>query len=329
MSVKDQVLDILQRNSGDHVSGQAMADELGVSRNAVWKAINSLRSEGCKIGSTTNKGYKLDEGCDAISALAIARAFAHPRPQLELAVFDELDSTQDEAKRMIADGFRGTAAIVARHQTGGRGRRGRSFFSPSGGVYFTLLVNGNELASDAATMTMCAAVATSRAIEANCGCQPRVKWVNDIYVDGRKVCGILSEGTADLESRTMHNVAIGIGVNVGEQDFPDDIADRAGFVELLPERTRSQLLAAIIENLLDSGVFDPAEAAGDAEAIRKRVVDEYRELSFVIGMQIEYEMGGSTHAAKALAVEDDGGLKVLDDDGTEHVLRAGEISIRF
>ena len=331
MNTKSRVLKILERKCGEDVSGQAIAEELGITRNSVWKAVNALREDGFAIESGTNRGYRLDRNNDLVSAASIAQAFEHAHPELELRVFDELDSTQDEARRMIASGFAGVAAIVARQQESGHGRRGRSFFSPAGGVYATLVVNGSSLSGDAASMTMCAAVSTARAIASLCDCRPLIKWVNDIYVEGRKVCGILSEGVADLESGTMSSVSIGIGVNVGEQDFPSDIADKAGFVELAPGKTRSQLVAAIIENLLDSGVFHACEdaEANDIQNVRTRILEEYRELSLVIGMQVDYEMGGCAHAGRALAIDDDGGLVVLDDDGDRHVLRAGEISIRF
>ncbi len=330
MSTKDRVLQILEYEQNEYISGQKIAQELGISRNSVWLAIKTLRGEGLEILSSTNKGYKLQSDTDYVSASTIAACFKAPYPKLELHVFDELDSTLNESKRMDSNGFEGIAVIVARQQNSGRGRRGRSFFSPNGGVYMTFMCSGCELAGDAATMTMCAAVATAHALQQTCSCKPLIKWVNDIYVDGKKVCGILSEGVADLETKTMSSVSIGIGINVGRQDFPEDLADKAGYVELLEGKTRSHLIAAIVENLLDSGMFYGAGGASDNfEAKRKRILEEYRALSFVIGMQIEYELGGQTYSGVATGIDDEGSLLVTENSGAKTILRAGEISLVF
>lgn len=334
MSIKEQVLQILEHEHTEYVSGQKIAQELGVSRNSVWLAIKTLRSEGWVIESSTNKGYKLQGDVDFISASLIANCFKREHSELELFVFDELDSTLNESKRMVASGFNGLAVIVARHQNAGRGRRGRSFFSPTGGIYLTFMCNGYELAGDAATMTMCAAVATVHALQETCSCKPAIKWVNDIYVDGKKVCGILSEGVADLETKTMSSVSIGIGINVGQQDFPDDLADKAGYVELLEGKTRCHLIAAIVENLLESGMFCVAdrnaetfETFGTFNTCKKRILDEYRALSFVIGKHIKFESAGQMHMGIATGIDEQGSLLVTENSGARTALRAGEISL--
>lgn len=325
LSIKDRVLEVLEQNKGADISGQEIADALGVSRNSVWKAISALRDEGYTIDSSTNRGYKLSGDNDILSSPAIEAAFGQEHPGFELVVEQDIDSTQDEAKRMLSNGFCGLGAVVAAHQSGGHGRRGRSFFSPKGGAYVSIIMQNKASTADAVLITMAAAVATSRAIAKTCVSKPEIKWVNDIYVEGKKVCGILTEGITDLETNTIQNVVVGIGVNVGEQEFPEDIASRAGYVVLREGFTRNDLVASIIDNLLELSTLEN----GLCEEKRKPIAEEYRSLSFVPGLDIEYELGEGTVRAHALDIDDWGGLVVEDEDGKRSTLRAGEISIRF
>lgn len=325
MSIKDQVLEVLEQNRDTDISGQEIANRLGISRNSVWKAITALRSEGYSIDSSTNRGYRFSSCNDILSEQGIELAFEHEHPDLELVVAEEIDSTQDEAKRMISRGFRGTAAVVAGRQSGGHGRRGREFFSPEGGVYASIIMRNDSPTADAVLITMAAAVATSRAISKTCISKPEIKWVNDIYVGGKKVCGILTEGITNLEAGTIQDVIVGIGVNVGEQEFPEQIAERAGYVELEEGCTRNDLVAAIIEDVLELSTLD----GGVSESRREAIAEDYRWLSFVPGMDIEYEANGIVKHAHAVDIDDWGGLVVEDSAGDRSTLRAGEISIRF
>lgn len=228
ISLKDKILEELERNSDVYISGQTLADRFGVSRNAVWKTINQIKEEGCKVASVNNKGYRLISKNDSLSADKILDNMSDASLKLELKVFNSIDSTNNEAKRMTADGFRGNALIVANEQTKGRGRLGRSFYSPKNtGIYMSFLFSTNAKLSGAVLVTTAAAVAVVRAIESLTNIRPMIKWVNDIYIGNKKVCGILTEAVTDVETGSMQSIIIGIGVNISTEDFPDDIAHTA------------------------------------------------------------------------------------------------------
>lgn len=229
---KERVLRALEAREGAHVSGAQLARELGVTRNSVWKAVNALRREGYHIDATTNRGYALSHEDDLLSASGIRRFLPADAPLLP-TVRKSLDSTNAEALRRAVDGAPEGTVIVAEEQTAGRGRRGRSFFSPAGtGIYLSILVRPALAAERAHLLTCSAAVAVAEAIEACAGVDASIKWVNDVYCRGKKVAGILTEGSFDLEGGVLQHAVVGIGVNVRppHAGFPAEIAERAGAV---------------------------------------------------------------------------------------------------
>lgn len=229
---KERVLRALEAREGAHVSGAQLARELGVTRNSVWKAVNALRREGYHIDATTNRGYALSHEDDLLSASGI-RCFLPADAPLLPTVRKSLDSTNAEALRRAVDGAPEGTVIVAEEQTAGRGRRGRSFFSPAGtGIYLSILVRPALAAERAHLLTCSAAVAVAEAIEACAGVDASIKWVNDVYCRGKKVAGILTEGSFDLEGGVLQHAVVGIGVNVRppHAGFPAEIAERAGAV---------------------------------------------------------------------------------------------------
>ncbi len=325
MSTKDDVLEFFESNRGIEISGQDLADKLSCSRNTVWKAVTSLRDEGYKIESGTNRGYKFSEDNDRLSVTGIKCSFPGNLQDLEVRVFDQIDSTNNECKRMAASGFKGSCLVVSDYQTAGRGRRSRSFYSPQGkGVYFSLMLQNNSETADAVMMTMAAAVATARAISEFSDCEPKIKWVNDIFVDNRKVCGILTEGISDLETSTIQEVIIGIGINIGNEDFPQDIAGTAGAITLRKGVSRNMLVAKVVEHIEGMSTLN-----GDASDKIPDFVDEYRKLSLVIGREVDYELAGAKHHAKAVEINDDGSLVVEDSDGSMQTLHGGEVSVKL
>lgn len=322
MSVRDEVLAYLEAHRGDYVSGQELADRLGISRNSVWKSIEALRGEGYDLESRTNRGYRLTLENDVLSAAGVAAAWpselAVDCP--ELHVFAQVDSTNNEAKRMLSSGFEGSALVLADSQSGGRGRRGRTFASPAGGLYMTLVLQARDLVVEPTMCTLAAAVAVAHAIDARSDAHAGIKWVNDVIVDGLKVCGILTEGISDLETGSISSVAVGIGVNLGPAEMPSELRGIAGKVKLAQGSTRNQFAAQVAAELMHA-VTAPEGARG--------LVEEYRRLSIIIGREITYEAPGGTRTALALEIDDAGGLVVRDADGSVTTLRGGEVSVRF
>ncbi len=318
----------------DFISGADIAGALGVSGTAVWKAVNKLRSEGYMIEAVTNKGYKLCGHGDVLSMDTI-RNYLHDKNAngLKIEVFDSIDSTNNVCKSRAEAGEKDGYVAVSANQTGGRGRRGRSFFSPAGtGLYMSFLLRpAGYTARQALRFTTIAAVSVCEAIEEVSGRDAGIKWVNDIFMEGRKVCGILTEASFDLESGGLDYAVVGIGINVFTPDggFPEAIRDVAGSVFNIsrveydgPGDARSRLAAAVISH------FMARYHASDSDS--KDYISEYRKRCVMLGRKINILMPGADPvSAEAIDIDDECGLIVRYTDGSEETLRSGEISIRF
>ena len=235
-------------------------------------------------------------------------------------VYDAVDSTNAQAKRLLAERVQAPLLVVANEQTAGRGRLGRTFYSPADtGVYMTLALRVEAAPLDVLQVTTAAAVAVVCAIEALTQERPQIKWVNDVYLHGRKLCGILAEAVTDAAAGRIAHVIVGIGINVSTVSFPGDLSGAAISLHT-PGLSRIRLIAAVAERLL-SWSAHPASRA---------YMDCYRAHSMVIGQDIRYcRPAGAFIHAKALGVDDDGGLIVQHADGSRAVLRTGEITLRL
>jgi BirA family biotin operon repressor/biotin-[acetyl-CoA-carboxylase] ligase len=323
MSLKNKIISTLEMNRETSVSGEFLARKLSVSRSAVWKAIGELRKEGYDIDASTNKGYRLSKGVDVLSVEGI-RIFLKPeRLPAELIIFRTIESTNLEAKKMAVAGAAHSTVMLADEQTLGRGRFERSFFSPAHtGIYMSFILKPRIPASDATLITVAAAVAVCRAIVGLTGLRPLIKWVNDIILDGKKICGILTESIMDFESNSVSDVILGIGLNFStpEDTFPDELKDRAGslFPKGNPSFTRNEMAAAIIDNALN--LYENLTGRG--------FISEYKELSCLMNREISYFDGGAEKRATAIDIDDSGRLMVRDADGTVSALSSGEVSVR-
>lgn len=322
MTVKQSVLRALGEARGASVSGEALAQSLGVSRAAVWKAIKSLQGEGYRISAGTNRGYRLEEYPDLLTAEGISAMLPLELAQLDLRVFDEIDSTNLEAKRLAMTGL-SRCAVIADRQTAGRGRLGRSFYSPPGcGIYTSLLLRPRpDQLADVTLLTTAAGVAVCRALEKAAGVQAEIKWVNDLYLNGKKICGILTEGVTDFESGMIESIVIGYGVNFRDDaHLPEELRPIVGsvFGAEPPTVTRSALAAAMLAELLPL-----------AEDLSSRsFLPEYRRRSMLLGREIVFSRAGGRFAAVAEGIDDNGGLVVRLPDGSRETLRSGEVSVR-
>ncbi len=236
---------------------------------------------------------------------------------LSFLFFPTVDSTNTEAKRYALAGGAAPALFLAEEQTAGRGRMGRSFFSPhSTGIYLSLLLKTNDALSDPITATTASAVAVRQAIKAITGISVGIKWVNDLYLAGKKICGILAESFFVGADRYL---IVGVGVNLSTVDFPEDLQDKAG--SLFSERTSlREALAAEIARRLYGMLTD-----GDPRIF----MQEYRAASLVLGQEITYIQNSVEYHGVAEAIDDLGRLLVRHPDGTEALLASGEISLRI
>ena len=324
MSTKEKVLQYLEQHKGESISGQDLADKLEVSRTSVWKAINGLKKEGYQIEATTNKGYQLSIDTDLLSEAAIVPLLSEALKGHRVIAHKTIDSTNLEAKRIVNEDPTFEGVILSEEQTKGRGRLGRVFYSPSeSGLYMSLVLRPVADLDNATLITTAAAVAVCQAIETLTGKKPQIKWVNDIFLDGRKVCGILTEGIMDMESRTIGTIILGIGLNFREPetDFPDEIQSIAGtlFDKKNAAVTRNQMVAEILNRFY---LLYP-------DLVKRSYLDEYRKRCFVLGEQVTFPQGNETIEAKAIAIDNDGGLVVALPNGETKSLTVGEISIKI
>lgn len=253
---------------------------------------------------------------DALSADEIRSFLPKAYQGNRIEVFTILDSTNSTAKELSRNGALHGTLVIAEEQTAGRGRLGRSFYSPKGsGLYMSVILRPQKTAIDAQALTVTAAVAVSNAIEKLTGLSPSVKWVNDLYMNGRKICGILAEAVTDGGSGSMDCVILGIGVNCSTDNFPEDIRHKAGSLGV--PVCRNALAAEIMSNLLTMTEKDDFS----------KIIEEYRRRSVVIGKDISYMRDGIETKAKALDISDSGNLIVRRSDGELETLSFGEISI--
>ena len=324
MSTKFRILELLEQHRGESISGEQLAGICGISRNAVWKAVKELQKDGYHIDAVTNKGYCLSEGNDIVSIPGI-KPFLSEKSQSyanKIQIFKSLESTNTTAKEMAVAGAAHGTIVISDCQIMGRGRNSRHFFSPSGGLYMSIILRPAELCLENPTaVTAFAAVAVCEAIESISEKAPKIKWVNDIFMDGKKVCGILTEAVTDFESGGIDWIVLGIGINVytRTEDFPDDLQSIA--TSLFPEEkmpgVRNKLSAEIINRIL--GLETSPNETEIFEKYKKRLMMLGKEIT-VIQNQMEFR-------ATAIDVDSAGHLIVKNENGEIIPLFSGEIRI--
>lgn len=323
MATREKLLAILNERRGAYFSGEELASRLGVSRTAVWKAVGALRADGYEIDAAQNRGYSLSETTDILSEEGIRRYLDPACDFLTPEVFGCVPSTNSLLKDRANSGAKEGCVVIAGSQTAGRGRLGRHFYSPADtGLYMSLLLRPMGYSpAQAVKVTTMAAAAACLAIEAVSGRTAGIKWVNDICMNGRKVCGILTEGSFDLESGGLDHIVLGVGINVyaPREGFPEDIAQIAGSVfSQQQSEVKNRLAAAFLNRFM--GYYRAEDPSAYAET--------YREKSIVIGKEILVISPAGRREATALDVDRDCRLVVRYGDGTIEALSSAEVSIR-
>lgn len=316
MTVKENLLSILDKSDGRAISGQELADSMGVSRTAVWKAMKGLIEQGYEIEAVRNRGYRLLKAGDVLTAEGIRSNLPRELKGCPIIILKTVDSTNTYAKKLAADGAESGTIVIAEQQTAGRGRRGNSFYSPEKtGLYMSIILRNHQFKDNTDLLTICAGCSVCAAIEKLSDKKPLIKWVNDVYSEGKKICGILSEATADVESGTVDSVVVGIGVNITENHFPKDIQNKAGALEI--DISRNRLAAEITAQLYRCMSSERGEILGD-----------YKVHSLVLGKQVKFIKNGIDMTGKAVDIGDKGQLIVITEKGKE-ILNSGEISVKI
>ena len=330
MRTEDRVLELLEESRGKAVSGERLAEMLGISRTAVWKHIKALKEKGYEISSVSNRGYELIESLDVFSTKSVMDELADEvrgytgRIGIEVEVRDEVTSTNALLKDMAAKGALEGRVLIAKRQTEGRGRLGRNFFSPKNGIYLSILLRPDMDFREAMLLTTIAAVAVVEAVREVTGRDTGIKWVNDVYLEGRKICGILTEAVTDVESGRLSYAVVGIGVNItkpSEDAFPDELKDIAGFVyddEEPPKGVMSRLSAAIVKNYFKYYEKLPEH----------RFMESYKKYQILINKDIFVITPEGKKKARAYGVDDEARLLVEYEEGGSEALFTGEVSVR-
>ncbi|HFU3729444.1 TPA: bifunctional biotin--[acetyl-CoA-carboxylase] ligase/biotin operon repressor BirA [Streptococcus suis] len=304
-----QKIYLLLKEKDDYVSGEDLAQELGISRTSIWKAIRQLEAHGLTIEAARNRGYKLAEG-DLLLPDLISQEL-----QIPVHLNTDSDSTQLDAKQGIEAGHASPALYLAPYQNRAKGRFGRPFYaSKSGGIYMSLRLSPNVPFLEFKPYTILAAAAVVKAIQSLCDLDVQIKWVNDIYLEQKKVAGILTEAISSMENQRVTDVIIGVGINVHIDDFPKELRQSAGnLFDDQPPFTRNQLITAIWKAFFETD--------------DKELIALYKEKSLVVGQQVSFVENQVEFKGTAIAVTDTGNLVIQLDNGKAKIISSGEISL--
>lgn len=320
--MKEEILRLL-RSADGYISGQELCNRFGVSRTAVWKAINQLKEAGYEIEAQQNKGYKLMAAPDLMTEAEIKSLMHTDWVAKEVLYFDTIDSTNIKAQELAEKGYQSGTLVVADKQESGKGRRGRSWVSPSGtGIFMTLMIKPDINPNNASMLTLVAALAVAKAITSVTGEKALIKWPNDIVVNGKKVCGILTEMNAQFDY--INHIVVGIGINVHNESFPEEISQMASslMIEAGGKRFhRAQIIAETMSYF--EQYYDTFLKTQDLSAL----VREYDELLVNRNKSVRVLDPKEPFDGKAMGITPKGEL-IVDTWESRKLVSSGEVSVR-
>ncbi|MHB1127650.1 MAG: biotin--[acetyl-CoA-carboxylase] ligase [Bacillota bacterium] len=322
--MKVKVLGLLEGNPEKFVSGEEISQRLGVSRTAIWKHIQSLREDGYEIESQTRLGYKLVNIPDLLHPWEVRQGLNTRIFGTRVIHFKQVSSTNDAAREEAEGGALEGTVVVAESQTKGRGRLGRNWVSTFGlGLWVSIIIRPEIAPARAARLTMLSSVAVAEAILEATGLQVGIKWPNDIYFQGRKICGILTEMKAETD--IVHYIILGIGINVNqeEKDFPPEIGGVATSLALCLNHpvSRVKLLQTVLQRL--DQLYHEFRISGFEPVLRR-----WKELNITLGQPVVVNTFQDVFNGTAIDVLEDGALVVRGDDGMQRVFQSGDVSVR-
>jgi BirA family biotin operon repressor/biotin-[acetyl-CoA-carboxylase] ligase len=321
-SSKNQLLRYLKETNGEWISGESLSKQLGVSRSAVWKQISKLKEEGYSIKSSPKKGYLFLKASELLLPNEILEGLETQRlGKGEIFYSKEIDSTNRKARDLADDGAPEGSLVLSEAQTKGRGRKGRTWFSPpEGGIYISLILRPTISPAEAPKFTLLTAVAIAEALISMTSLNIQIKWPNDILVDGKKMAGILTEMNSEMDE--VNYIVVGLGLNVNTPKFPDEIQGIA--TSVLIETGKVFPRAKLIQEYLAryEAYYDIYKKIGFDS-----IIDRWKDLSEIIGKKVEVEVIGNQFVGEALDIDSDGALILKDDQGDEHRIISGDITL--
>lgn len=313
----------LLKNSDGYISGQSISETLGITRQAVWKNISAMRDRGYCVESVPNKGYKLISTPDCLCSEIIKSHLTTKVLGQELYVCETTNSTNEKLKDMenknkLSDG----TTVVTREQTNGKGRLGRAWICKKDeNITFSILIKPKLSPMEVSAITPLVGLAVCKAISDYCNIFCKIKWPNDIIVGSKKLVGILTEMSAEFDA--VEYIISGIGINIDQENFPKDIAQKATsvFLETGKHIDKNELLAVIlqyIENVLYKNNF----------RLTYESIEEYKKLCATVDRKVSFRRGQKSISGMAVGIESNGELKVMLDDGSIVTVNAGEVTVQ-
>ncbi len=319
MTTKSKLLEILEQNKGNYLSGNELAKRLEISRTAVWKGMKSLQQEGYSIVAVTNKGYLLEENNDILSEEGIRLQLK--KKDVLIEVWKEITSTNQRMKQLAVEKkLPHGSVVIAQSQSEGKGRKGRKFYSPKdSGLYLSILLYPKKTTQESLEITAAVAVAVCKAVENCCDVSLGIKWVNDLYLGCKKVCGILTEAVTDFETGDIEFVVAGIGLNLYEPigGFPKDLEEKAGAILPFGHKVnKNKLVGKMVNQILE-------------ETMKVGIDREYVDRNIVPGKRIRISFGETEREVLAKEILDDGKLLVINEKNEEEIFPSGDVSVRW
>lgn len=320
--MKEEILRLLREADG-YVSGQELCNRFGVSRTAVWKAINQLKEAGYEIEAQQNKGYHIKSAPDVMNEPELKSIMHTKWAGQEVLYFDTIDSTNTKAQELAEKGYPSGTLVVADQQVSGKGRRGRGWVSPSGtGIFMTLMIKPDIKPNNASMLTLVAALAVAKAIKDVTGEDAKIKWPNDIVINGKKICGILTEMSAQFDY--INHIVIGIGINVHNESFPEEISSMASSLMIEAGGKKFRRAEIIAQTMLHfEEYYEIFLQTEDLSAL----VGEYDELLVNMNKAVKVLDPKEPFEGKAMGITKHGEL-IVETWESRKLVSSGEVSVR-
>jgi BirA family biotin operon repressor/biotin-[acetyl-CoA-carboxylase] ligase len=322
--VKGKVLRILKDSGENFVSGERISEDLGVSRAAIWKYINLIKGDGYEIEAISRKGYRIISAPDILTFEEVKNFLNTQYIGKNIIYYDSIGSTNSKAKELAEKGQEHGTVVISEEQTAGRGRLGRNWVSPKyKGIWMSIILRPNIITENISQITLLGAAAVQKAIM-EMGIKAGIKWPNDIVLNSKKVCGILTEMSGEIDHINYLVMGIGINVNLEEEDIPLELKDMATSLKLESGKyvERKHLLANVL-NIFEE-LYNDFVQSGNI----KEVIDICRKNSILLGREIKLINKGKATTAKAIDINDDGELVIENEQGRVEYIVSGEVSIR-
>lgn len=328
--LKDEILLKLKEEPYTYISGSRLSKQLNVTRSAIWKHINELKRDGYNIESSARKGYMLVDTPDNIDAFEISYKLGTKILGSSIKIFNTMDSTNNYAKKLAVEGCSEGTTVIAEEQISGRGRIGRDWSSPSGrGIWMSIVLRPPIEPNSVQIITLAAAAAVTNAIKKVTGISVGIKWPNDIVLEGRKLCGILTEMGSEMDR--VNYVVVGIGINIGQEkdDFPENIRDKAVSLKSYAMENRLNLPKIKRNDIIKETLIQLERLYGFLlEGNTRAVTNEWRSASATLGKKVRVLFKNSEYQGVAEDITEEGHLLVYCDDGQLREIVSGEISVR-